>query len=554
MRAVDAVPRASASNAVVEFERLSDGLGARAARNIYRSVDRSIARSRPAYKIARQTIQQAIRRSLRLGRLGWKQSVRGIDRGRGTGSAREASRGAHAQDGLRALEQALSLGALDTASALAEQVLMTLPRSDVHHYRRGLFASLRTLLGIGAVDRAKRLAWDHQDVLRGTIFDARTIDIDDALAHLDTIPVGLASGGLNTFLLSQLIAGARLSTDALTSLLREHRWRYFRNPQLDLLLASAYLRDEVFSAKVPLNRFLHWHRLPQLTRLLEVEEVEEGDNILSRLVFMPPAVAPRPVQTTVSVIMSAFGARDTIGYAVASILAQSHRALELLVADDGGNDDTLSYLSQRFGADGRLRLFRSMKNQGTYNVRNQLIDRARGELITFQDADDVALPNRIALQCRYLQRQRAIACVGDWIRVKPEGNFVFFRDQSATRLSVVSLMFHRRALACMGRYHPAQFGADLEFLERLKYRFGPGQVARLRMPLIFGLWSGRSLTRRAGGEALENGYRAPARRVYGELIYRQHRNGWSHDIEAETLKRLKESQNLMEPSHLVAYP
>ncbi len=51
----------------------------------------------------------------------------------------------------------------------------------------------------------------------------------------------------------------------------------------------------------------------------------------------------------ISVIIPVYNRRDVIGRAVESVLAQTCTDCEVLVVDDGSNDDTREFLQQEFG-------------------------------------------------------------------------------------------------------------------------------------------------------------------------------------------------------------
>jgi glycosyltransferase involved in cell wall biosynthesis len=219
--------------------------------------------------------------------------------------------------------------------------------------------------------------------------------------------------------------------------------------------------------------------------------------------------------------MSAHNARATIGYAAKSILGQTYRNLELLIGDDGSDDGTLQTARSEVGHDPRVRFFRSESNHGPYGMRNALLPVVRGELVTFQDADDFSLPSRLESQVRHLAENNVVACVTRWLRVREDGQFVFFSDQAALRMSVVSLMAPRRIFELDGPYRSARFAADTDFLERLRATYGDQYVTRVKAPQILALWSPNSLTMRPGSEALLDGFRAPARRAYSQAAFLQ---------------------------------
>jgi succinoglycan biosynthesis protein ExoO len=94
-----------------------------------------------------------------------------------------------------------------------------------------------------------------------------------------------------------------------------------------------------------------------------------------------------------SVIMTAFNAATTIEPAIRSILAQSHHELELLVCNDASTDTTAACL--RSLRDPRLRICTNSQNIGPGPTRDRLLTRAKGDWITFCDADDMWQPDRI---------------------------------------------------------------------------------------------------------------------------------------------------------------
>lgn len=85
-----------------------------------------------------------------------------------------------------------------------------------------------------------------------------------------------------------------------------------------------------------------------------------------------------------SVIVPVFNGAVTLADALASILAQEGVALEIIVIDDGSTD-TSAAIAHSFGD---TVVCVSQPNQGPAAARNVGLQIARGELISFLDADD----------------------------------------------------------------------------------------------------------------------------------------------------------------------
>ena len=120
-----------------------------------------------------------------------------------------------------------------------------------------------------------------------------------------------------------------------------------------------------------------------------------------------------PPSPLISVIMPCYNAAPYVAEAVASVMAQSHDNLELIVVDDGssdGSDALLQQLAERYAP--HLRLFYSGR-VGPYPARNQALRQARGDYVAFLDADDWWLPETLAKLLETLtQREADIAYCG----------------------------------------------------------------------------------------------------------------------------------------------
>jgi glycosyltransferase involved in cell wall biosynthesis len=106
---------------------------------------------------------------------------------------------------------------------------------------------------------------------------------------------------------------------------------------------------------------------------------------------------------TVSVVIPAYNASNTVQQAIATARAQTLRPIQIIVVDDCSKDDTIQQAEAVAGPD--LLVVRSPKNAGGGAARNRGIDHATGDVVAFLDADDLWAPNKLANQMALLRTQ-----------------------------------------------------------------------------------------------------------------------------------------------------
>ena len=136
----------------------------------------------------------------------------------------------------------------------------------------------------------------------------------------------------------------------------------------------------------------------------------------------------------VSVIVPAYNAGPWIGEAIRSILAQTHRELELIVVNDGSSDDTL--IRVLAFDDTRIRVV-DQANAGVSAARNMGLALAKGDFICFMDGDDAMLPDNIALKLQGLEEHGVDWVFGDLVICDSDlgqtGNILRGTDGDVTR-------------------------------------------------------------------------------------------------------------------------
>jgi len=114
----------------------------------------------------------------------------------------------------------------------------------------------------------------------------------------------------------------------------------------------------------------------------------------------------------VSVLIGAYNNAATLARAVGSMLAQTLRALEVIVIDDGSSDGSAAIAHAAAEQDRRVRVLVMESNLGISRSLNVGLQAARASVVAIQDADDFSAPDRLARQLAALEADEAIAVVG----------------------------------------------------------------------------------------------------------------------------------------------
>ena len=120
---------------------------------------------------------------------------------------------------------------------------------------------------------------------------------------------------------------------------------------------------------------------------------------------------------TVSILIPCFNAERYLGDTLASALAQTRPADEIIVVDDHSTD-TSRAIATRHGS--AIRLLEN-HGRGASAARNLAMRSARGGYLQFLDADDLLAPGALAARVGALEENAADVAISDWQRLVPAG-------------------------------------------------------------------------------------------------------------------------------------
>ena len=98
-------------------------------------------------------------------------------------------------------------------------------------------------------------------------------------------------------------------------------------------------------------------------------------------------VEKRNPDILISVIIPVYNAQKYLKTCLDSLINQLYKKLEIICVDDGSTDNSLEILRYYEKKDSRIKVF-TQKNSGPSAARNNALDHATGDYISFVDADD----------------------------------------------------------------------------------------------------------------------------------------------------------------------
>ncbi len=184
----------------------------------------------------------------------------------------------------------------------------------------------------------------------------------------------------------------------------------------------------------------------------------------------------------VSIVFPCRNAERYIRAALESILEQSYRELEILVIDNASDDGTPGIVAEYAARDPRIKYLGNETDIGIAGSINRGLREATGELVARMDADDIAMPERIAKQVAYMEANPdCVICGTDIVLINGEGERIgrrefATRDADIKRGMLVEIpfchpatMFRRSAVVEGGVFYDEQWRTveDRDFWLRL---------------------------------------------------------------------------------------
>ncbi|MCZ0703687.1 glycosyltransferase involved in cell wall biosynthesis [Natronobacillus azotifigens] len=294
-----------------------------------------------------------------------------------------------------------------------------------------------------------------------------------------------------------------------------------KEKHVDLYLGMANLQDNEISKLEWINKAMALYKLEAIE--LEQSKTKPYDRLGTKGIERNPSVEH---DVKVSVIMPVYNAEDVITTSIRSLLKQTWVNIEIIIIDDFSTDKTVEIVRRLIKKDNRIHLIELGSNNGPYVARNYGLQIATGEYITVNDADDWSHPRKIEIQIKHLLNNKNI--IGNTSQQARLSNDLKFyrRGKMGCYVSsnMSSLMFRKNVVhEKLGYWDSVRFGADSEFIRRIRAIFGEKSIVDLNTGLLsYQRYSANSLT---GNSAFGfPGFFMGARKEYLELQMNYHNN------------------------------
>ena len=183
----------------------------------------------------------------------------------------------------------------------------------------------------------------------------------------------------------------------------------------------------------------------------------------------------------VSVIMPVYNAQSFVAEAIESILGQTYRNFELVIVDDASTDASWSIVQKYARQSKKIKAIRLKKNvnrggDGAGNIAFQHTN-PHSMYIARIDADDIALPKRLEVQVRYMQKHSDVAVLGSSVDIINDEGVIVGRKKVASKHAEIyqkyfevhpmihpTLMIRRSELIDAKNLYQLQLNANNDYL------------------------------------------------------------------------------------------
>lgn len=217
--------------------------------------------------------------------------------------------------------------------------------------------------------------------------------------------------------------------------------------------------------------------------------------------FLPVDISKEKIREKacpkVSIIIPTYNRANLITESIKSVCDQTYQNWEIIIVDDGSNDDTEERLSQL--KDERIQFYKAGRIGINGKIKNIGIKKSTGEFIAFIDSDDLWHPEKLKKQVEALQKypEAGFSMTGGYNFKKTDEPIDFFYKQTSgikhgdilvpffqSQISTTtpSLVMRRSCLSIAGLFDETKPFSDIDYILKLASHF---KAIILYEPLLY---------------------------------------------------------------------
>lgn len=176
-------------------------------------------------------------------------------------------------------------------------------------------------------------------------------------------------------------------------------------------------------------------------------------------------------EKTVSVIIPVYNVRDYLRKCLDSVAAQTYKALEVIIVNDGSPDDSLEIALEYTARNPHFHCY-TIENRGQGGARTYGMEQATGDYIMFLDSDDYIAPNCVEALTSAAESTGSDMVVANCYDVREDGS-VLYAYKNVYKSAVTNLaqepeiLFNR--VAPWGKLYKRELLEGLQFACRVWY-------------------------------------------------------------------------------------
>jgi glycosyltransferase involved in cell wall biosynthesis len=188
---------------------------------------------------------------------------------------------------------------------------------------------------------------------------------------------------------------------------------------------------------------------------------------------------PKP---TISIILCTYNREKYLNDCIKSVLQQTFQGFELIVVDDGSQDNTFELVNQYVQKFNNIRYLKHQNRKAGY-ARNAGIQASFGEYITFLDSDDTYKPHHLESRWEFMQANPQIDLIEGGCLIEEEF-FVpdYFQPNKIISIKecVLGATFFgkRHVFFALQGFNNIPYGEDTDFWARANKIFKTHQIKK----------------------------------------------------------------------------